>query len=453
MRCPDKVTYDWATATLKDNVTNTTTTILPRTCTNTGTWQQVTANVAAQAGHSVTLTLTSHDDNYRNDATHTLFDDVTVGSAPAPAPTPTAIPTLTPTSAPTAAPTPMPTPTPTATPVLTATPSPSPRPTATPTPTPTPRPTAAPTPSPTPTPAGVSVPASIDSTGATDASGALNAWLGTVPDGSTVVFKAGGVYRMDKALRVSRGDLTFEGNGATLRSSGDAQYTSSLFIVQGSRVTIRDFYLVGNSPTPGVYQAGQEFEYGILVYGATNVEIADVTISAVWGDGLQVDGWADTVWFHDSHVASAGRNGVAILAGRNVTVERVAFDKSGWSTFDIEPYQASGGASNVQFLHNTAGTWNGPLWGFFFGAAGVEGSVVSGVTVHGNTITGSPLTSYVNIARRTNIVFTDNTSLVAAPGPVLTFAHVDGLTLTGNVQPLRSGAFASITDSTAVTYP
>ena len=74
--CPDTVTYDWATATLKDNTANTTTTILAKTCTNTGSWVQVSAGVTA--GHSVTLTLISHDDNYAGDPTYTLFDDVSV---------------------------------------------------------------------------------------------------------------------------------------------------------------------------------------------------------------------------------------------------------------------------------------------------------------------------------------------------------------------------------------
>ncbi len=76
VHCPDTVTYDWATATLKDNTTNTTTTVLAKTCTNTGTWVQKTASVTA--GHSVTLTLISHDDNYPTDPTYTLFDDVAV---------------------------------------------------------------------------------------------------------------------------------------------------------------------------------------------------------------------------------------------------------------------------------------------------------------------------------------------------------------------------------------
>jgi len=83
IHCPDTVQYDWATVTLKDNATNVTTTLLPKTCTNPGgTWVQVTYNAAANAGHSVTLTLTSHDDNYGADPTYTWYDDVVVTSGP-----------------------------------------------------------------------------------------------------------------------------------------------------------------------------------------------------------------------------------------------------------------------------------------------------------------------------------------------------------------------------------
>ena len=76
--CPDTLTYDWATATLKDNVTGTTATLLAKTCTATAVWTQVTYGAASNAGHSVTLTLANHDDNYAGDATYTYFDDVQV---------------------------------------------------------------------------------------------------------------------------------------------------------------------------------------------------------------------------------------------------------------------------------------------------------------------------------------------------------------------------------------
>lgn len=80
--CPDTVTYDWATATLADTTAGTTTTVLAKTCTNGQGWKQATSSVTA--GHSYTLTLTSHDDNYTGDATYTLYDDVAFTTAAPP---------------------------------------------------------------------------------------------------------------------------------------------------------------------------------------------------------------------------------------------------------------------------------------------------------------------------------------------------------------------------------
>ncbi|HEY4939564.1 MAG TPA: hypothetical protein VIJ69_11080, partial [Actinomycetota bacterium] len=73
MTCPDTITYDWATVSLKDNTSGTTTTI-PKFCTTNAAWVQATA--AVTAGDNYTLTLLSHDDNYAGDPTFTLFDDV-----------------------------------------------------------------------------------------------------------------------------------------------------------------------------------------------------------------------------------------------------------------------------------------------------------------------------------------------------------------------------------------
>nr|WP_243639354.1 Ig domain-containing protein [Streptacidiphilus pinicola] len=75
--CPDTVQYDWATATLKDNTAGTTQTVLANTCVSNSGWTQLTN--AVTAGHSYTLTLVSHDDNYPGDPTYTLYDDVTLG--------------------------------------------------------------------------------------------------------------------------------------------------------------------------------------------------------------------------------------------------------------------------------------------------------------------------------------------------------------------------------------
>ena len=83
MTCPDTVTYDWATVSLMDNTNGSTATPVPRFCATNATWVQATAAVIA--GHTYTLTLLSHDDNFQADPSFTLFDDVAIGaSAPPP---------------------------------------------------------------------------------------------------------------------------------------------------------------------------------------------------------------------------------------------------------------------------------------------------------------------------------------------------------------------------------
>jgi hypothetical protein len=74
MSCPDVVKYDWATATLKDNTSGKTITVLTKTCHTSASWTRVAAQVIA--GHAYTLNLVSHDDNIARDPTYTLFDDI-----------------------------------------------------------------------------------------------------------------------------------------------------------------------------------------------------------------------------------------------------------------------------------------------------------------------------------------------------------------------------------------
>jgi hypothetical protein len=313
-----------------------------------------------------------------------------------------------------------------------------------------------------PAAATYAVPSSIDATGTADASTALNSWLATVPNGSTITFKAGGVYRMDQSLAVnSRRNLVLEGNGATLRSSGGWTEQDSLITTYlGDHITIRNFTLVGASPTPGVHIVDKQWAYGILVGNSTAVEIANVNIRDTYGDCVTLDGWADGVWFHDSTCTAPSRAGFAILAARNVTVERVAFDRA--MPLNIEPYRSSGGADHVRFVNNTATKYgvSDPATGlpYFFAANGALGSTVNDVTVSGNHVTAAPLFVDVIIARRTNIVITNNRSDVTATSgpygaPIMRFAHVDGLTVTGNIQPIAAGKpMFSSTDCTGVTY-
>ena len=104
----------------------------------------------------------------------------------------------------------------------------------------------------------VDVPPTIDATGASDVSAALNAFVASVPDGSTIVFPEGASYRLDPGGLVlyDRHNLVLDGNGATLRvtNPGDTWLggpinlnSQRISFGQNSHIAIRDFNLVGSN--------------------------------------------------------------------------------------------------------------------------------------------------------------------------------------------------------------
>jgi hypothetical protein len=295
------------------------------------------------------------------------------------------------------------------------------------------------------------VPDSVDATGATDASAALAAFIDAAPDGATISFPAAGRYRLDSGLRlVDRRGLTFDGNGATLLATGTSgEPGSSPFLVDGGAdITIRNLVLLGSNPdadTANAHHADRQNQGGVNAYGVRGLALEALTIRETWGDCvyLGADGatWWERVTFRDSTCERNGRMGVAIVAARDVVVERVRFDAIALFPFDIEPDADTGGAIGVAFQDNSVGTYgrSNLFTPYFFAAEGAAGAPVRDVTVTRNRVTGGTLASAADRPNRSDFTFTDNESLVPAEGPVLRFAGVDGLTLSGNIQPLASG--------------
>jgi len=302
----------------------------------------------------------------------------------------------------------------------------------------------------------VAVPLSIDHTGATEVSAALNAFIATVPDGSIISFPTNAIYKLHISLYISgRNNLIFEGNGTTLQvdaaADGTSAYASPFFlgIANGSNtdIVIHDFILIGNSPTPGIFIPGSEGQSNIHASSTTRLEIYNVTGSASHADFVDASN-DNGLWVHDCHVITAGRNCFsAEWSDWDVLVENCAFDVSGFITFDIEPYDESSVCSNITFRNCTVGTFHN----YFFASLNGNGSTIDKIVVDGNTVTGGSLKTLANqngAVRMTRIAFTNNKGGRAAAGSVLQFSHVDGLTVTGNVQPLSSGALKSIADCT-----
>jgi hypothetical protein len=401
----------------------------------------------------------------------TLGPSVSPMPTAAPAPTPVApTPTQASSQAPTAAPTTSPTTSPTQ--------APTPRPTATPTPDPTapptPKPTVAPTPPPPPpsgrpfagpvTSATYAVPASIDASGATDVYRALNDWIDKVPNGSIIEFPSGGTFKLSQGIKLGqRSNLIIKGHGSTLRLTGSGgDHQSSAFIIGwshrlgywtggSSHIAISNFTVVGTDPTPGTFGGGEN-QQAIRCNGSTFIEASNITVRAVYGDGAFLDN-CDDVWIHDTHVVTAGRNGLTVVQGARILAEDNSYDTVGYVTFDDEPNYSDEASKDITFRNNTAGTWG---LAFVSIDGGERGAPINRIIITGNVTTGKAM--YVDVdnggaVMMKNIVFSDNRSSVAGPGPRLIFAHVAGLTITGNQQPLTSGSLAKIIDCTGVTYP
>ena len=322
----------------------------------------------------------------------------------------------------------------------------------------------------------INIPSSIDATGSKDVSAELNAFIRNAPNGSTIVFKAGGTYRLGEVVRVlGKKRLTLEGNGATLKLTGPIDFFGAgIFVEQLSEdITIRDLKIVGQHAAAGTKDAlgPGESQHAIAVYGSTNTLIERVDIQRVGGDCLYVSAherriWSDGVTFRDSTCRLTGRMGVTVIAGSRVRVENNTFDEIGYAVVGIEPDAGNEGARDVVVRDNTVGSYSltdqyeGALF-YACNAPWSDGAVVRDVTVSGNTVAGNlagkggmrglHVTICADVAPA-NYTITNNTAGKAVAGPVLRILGANGVTVTGNKQPLSSGSLATFSGSTNVTY-
>jgi hypothetical protein len=215
---------------------------------------------------------------------------------------------------------------------------------------------------------------------------------------------------------------------------------------------------------------------GAVIYDGARIELDDLDVSHVYGDGVYVAGKqsspyrsSDRVWIHDSSFDYIGRMGLVVNAATNSIAEQNTYNHVGMFIFDIESDYDYEVVDNVRFRDNTVASYGlTPSYtNYFFACSGNQSvAIARNIYVTGNRVSvGAPvnspnntmnkggLASWVDRGNRLgNIVFTGNTTSKAGSGPVLYFDGIDGLTITGNVQPMSSGSLAAISSSTGVTY-
>ncbi len=230
---------------------------------------------------------------------------------------------------------------------------PAPTPTPVPTPSPTPVPTPVPTPAPTPAPpvGGSSTctrNVNVDSSGNTDVTSSLQAFVDGSPNGSVICFASGGQYRVNGTLKlINRSNITLEGNNATIFQT--TRSTGKILLIDngGQDITVRNLTIKGANPNPGKWDLTYEHNHAIHIGGTLRVDLDHLTIKNIGGDALYIMGgylsgggfrFADTIRFHNSVVDGTGRMGLAITDGAtNVSFDHNTLSRIAYYTFDVEP--------------------------------------------------------------------------------------------------------------------
>jgi hypothetical protein len=285
----------------------------------------------------------------------------------------------------------------------------------------------------------------IDATGASDVTADLQALFDRTPDGGVVQLEAGGDYRVEGTLVLeNRHDLRIEGNGARIfaTTTGDIE-RSHIRIIGGSGFDVRNLEIQGANPRAGLeegaYQEHLENQAGIRLDGVTDVELDRVHIHDVYGDLVLASRheedrrWTEQVWIHDSTLTHSGRQGIAVVAGRDMVIERNRLTNMARATIDLEPNGRSWGAENIHIVDNQVGPGR-----LLFVAAG-GGGPVNRVVIARNTLRGRPLNLWViprEGERRQRFWVVDNASDTVALDASLQFTRTDGVIAHGNRQPI-----------------
>jgi hypothetical protein len=332
------------------------------------------------------------------------------------------------------------------------------------------------------------VPASIDAICATNVSAALNSWIKSQANGSTLIFPAGSCYQLggDAGLNLSgRSGLTLVGTGSTLllRTTGASNFSSAFFLQNSTHITIRGFTVDGGNTATGTTGAAaavnEHMNAAVIRAGSSFIEFDHISWDRIRGFGPLISADGGTVWpsdisIHDCTIRG-GEMGVGIVAGRRIQIIHNAINDSVYTAIDLEPdasQSAGGGFVDVLISDNdvTGYGWGQNLTSWFVAAnpsdAVLTTAVMDNLTITGNRIhAGAPgpkngnatglggLGIRMNKANvKRNVTITNNWTLTpnTMSGAVMNFASVSNLTVTGNTQPLTSGKLVSDLNGTGV---
>ncbi|MDQ6797734.1 MAG: right-handed parallel beta-helix repeat-containing protein [Actinomycetota bacterium] len=292
-----------------------------------------------------------------------------------------------------------------------------------------------------------------------DTTDALNQFIGSVPDNMTIEFPAGACYRVEGTIELfQRNSLTFEGNGATLRSFTDgAGYGTDLakrhhiFCHAGSNLAFDHLNIVGDN-VDHTYEARYAGQAAWWVWGTQGFAVTNSQVNDVRGDFVTLgpDTYRSWVWTTNVTITGdtfdgSGRQGIAITGAQNVSISHNSMANSALSAFDIEPDSGTGplingvptygGAADVTIADNTVGAAGSTFLSNYGLAARITGIVVTRNVLHDVALViWSKGDAKVH---RGDWTITANTSdkAFASPRAAIELTYVDRATITRNTIP------------------
>ncbi|CAB4956661.1 unannotated protein [freshwater metagenome] len=306
------------------------------------------------------------------------------------------------------------------------------------------------------------VPSSIDATGATEVSTALQEWFSSIPPASaaepmTIRFANSGTYWSDYTLllRKRTGNVTggisgnmwrhlpsFDASNVTLDLNGSTIVQRKaqpwrwgggevldprkrwgnpmIFTAGATNVRITNGFLVG-SQKGDRYDPNREDWMGILIGGdndydlAQNMKIDHLGIRNVWGDFIYLASQTSRgkllkdVTIEDNIMRNAGRQGIVIHGGNNLLIQRNDFSNVKRYLFDSEPAPVHGW-KDVTITANTGESGNLGYFQFI----GNKTSEASGLSITNNTISEGHLAMEIgngSDSLRAGATITENRSL------------------------------------------
>jgi hypothetical protein len=211
------------------------------------------------------------------------------------------------------------------------------------------------------------VPTSITRDCSVDVSAALQTWIDSVPDNSTLAFAAGACYRIDETVEIDgRNRLLLDGNGATLKSvTTGSRDRAQLQLKGGSDLTVRNLIVRGANPhagaTAAAYDPALEAQAGFQLNGATDVLLDHVQVYDTYGDFVYIgpgDGQrtpSRNVTVANSIFDRSGRQGISVTWGVNVTIEANMISDVARSMFDLEANTRKAEIRNIRITGNVTG--------------------------------------------------------------------------------------------------